>query len=189
MPFSRSFLAGLFAIGLSSDPAFAAPAVYYETLSPAQDCAASMAGPAKTTPSLKRLCETAADDPLLSRADKAATLANAGIASLRLGAFDAALDRLEEARHLDPSNGDIAISLGATLIRLDRAKDAVGVLSDLGRISPDNMHLAYYNRGLAYWALEDAENAYRDFYASAAIRPDFKPAGEALSHFEIVSGE
>ena len=186
---SRSVLIGLLSLGFAADPAFATPIIYYPDQSPAEACAAGVAEPGSPTPGLKSVCEKALAQPLLSRKDKAATLANMGIVNLRLGKLDEALDHLEQARQLDPANGDIAISLGATLIRLERAGDAIRLLSEMDRISPDNIHLAYYNRALAHWALEDAESAYRDFRASAAIKPGFRPAETALSHFEIAAAD
>ena len=141
------------------------------------------------SPSLKRLCENALRDRDLSDSDKAATLANSGIVSLRLGDYDAALTRLQQAADLSPTKGDIAISLAAALLRLGRADEAIAALSGIDAISPERQHLAYYNRGLAYWILEDAEEAYRDFYTSAALKPDFAPAEEALEQFEVASAE
>ena len=186
---SQNILAGLFAVGFAADPAFAAPDVFYQSESPAVACAAGVAIPGEASPWLKRICEAAVDQPMISPRDKAATLANSGIVSLRLGDFEAALTRLQEARDLAPDNGDISISLAATLIRLDRADEAIAVLTETDSITPERLHLAYYNRALAHWALDEVENAYRDFYASAALKPGFAPAETALAQFQVVSAE
>jgi len=185
----RRFTAGVLALGFAADPAFAAPDIYRNGPAPAEACAAGVATPGAASPALKRLCENALDDRDLSLSDKAATLANSGIVSLRLGEYDEALARLQEARALRPANGDIAISLAATLIRLGRADEAVATLSEIDSISPDHLHLAYYNRALAHWALEEPEEAYRDFYTSAALKPGFAPAEQALGQFEVASVE
>lgn len=186
---SRSITAGLLALGFAADPAFAAPDLYRNGPTPAETCANGVAAPGAASPALKRVCEEAASEQALSRKDRAATLANSGIVSLRLGEYKPALDRLTQAAELGPMRGDISISLAATLIRLGRADEAIEALSDMEAVSPENRHIAYYNRALAYWALEDAEAAYRDFYASAALKPGFGPAEEALGQFQVASIE
>ncbi|MEO1963671.1 tetratricopeptide repeat protein [Hyphomonas sp.] len=186
---SRSITAGLLALGFAADPAFAAPDLYRNGPTPAETCANGVATPGAASPALKRVCEEAVSEQALSRKDRAATLANSGIVSLRLGEYEPALDRLTQAAELGPMRGDISISLAATLIRLGRADEAIEALSDIEAVSPENRHIAYYNRALAYWALEDAEAAYRDFYASAALKPGFGPAEEALGQFQVASVE
>ncbi len=186
---SRHITAGLLALGFSADPAFAAPDVYYNGPPPAEACAKGVAEPGAASPALKRVCETALDDRTLTLADRAATLANSGIVSLRLGDFEPALTRLQEAAGLGPKRSDISISLAATLIRLGRADEAIEALSDIEAVSPENRHIAYYNRALAHWALEDTEAAYRDFYTSAALKPGFAPAEDALGQFQVASVE
>ncbi|MEZ5985105.1 MAG: tetratricopeptide repeat protein [Hyphomonas sp.] len=189
MTFPKSILAGLLAIGFANDPAFAAPVTYYDGPTPAETCAAGVAKAGAASQSLKRACEDALGKQALSHSDRAATLANSGIVSLRLGDLDDALARLNEAAGLAPADGDIAISLAAVLIRLGRAEEAINILSDINSVSPENQHLAYYNRALAYWSLEHAEEAYHDFYTSAALKPGYTPAEEALAQFQVVSAE
>ena len=172
---SRHITAGLLALGFAADPAFAAPDIFYNGPAPAEACAEGVAKPGAASPSLKRVCEAA--------------LANSGIVSLRLGDFEPALTRLKEAADLGPKRSDISISLAATLIRLGRADEAIAALSDIDSVSPENRHIAYYNRALAYWALEDTEAAYRDFYTSAALKPGFAPAEDALGQFQVASVE
>lgn len=186
---SRNITAGLLALGFAADPAFAAPDIYYQTTSPAVACAEGVATPGAASAALKRVCETAVDLPMISRDDRAATLANSGIVSLRLGDYKGALKRLQQAHDLAPDNGDISISLAATLIRLDRADEAIAALSEIDTVSPDNRHLAYYNRALAHWTRNEVEDAYRDFYASAALKPGFEPAEIALAQFQIATAE
>jgi tetratricopeptide (TPR) repeat protein len=186
---SRSILTGLFALGFAADPAFAAPDIFYQSDSPAEACAAGVAIPGEATPGLKRICEKALDQPMISPRDKAATLANSGIVSLRFGEFETARLRLQQARELAPDNGDISISLAAALIRLERTDEAIAVLSETDSITPERLHLAYYNRALAHWARDVVEDAYRDFYTSAALKPGFAPAETALAQFQVASTE
>ncbi|WP_321488536.1 tetratricopeptide repeat protein [uncultured Hyphomonas sp.] len=186
---SRSITAGLLALGFAADPAFAAPDIYYNGPAPAEACADGVAMPGAASPELKRVCENALEDASLTLADRTATLANSGIVSLRLGDFEPALARLKEASDLGPKRGDVSVSLAATLIRLGRADEAVEALSDIDAVSPANRHIAYYNRALAYWALDETEEAYRDFYTSAALKPGFAPAEDALGQFTVASVE
>jgi len=186
---SRSITAGLLAIGFAADPAFAVPEIYRNGPTPAETCAEGVATPGAASETLKRVCEDALEEQALSRKDRAATLANSGIVSLRLGDLEPALTRLEEAAAADPARADIAVSLAATLIRLGRADEAVDALSDIDAVTPENRHIAYYNRALAHWALDETEEAYRDFYTSAALKPGFAPAEEALGQFKLASVE
>lgn len=186
---SRAILAGLMAIGYSADPAFAAPDTFYSGETPAKACADGVAEPGAASLRLKRVCEDALTDPSLTPANRAATLANSGTVSLRLGDYRAALARLKEAHEAAPDHADIAISYAATLLHLDRPDEAVAALSDIESITDSNRHLAYYNRALAHLALQDVEDAYRDFYLSAALKPGYAPAEKSLAQFQVAAVE
>ncbi|MFT5931347.1 MAG: hypothetical protein ACI93G_000425, partial [Hyphomonas sp.] len=52
-------------------------------------------------------------------------------------------------------------------------------------ISRERRHVAYFNRAIAHWALDDVAQAYNDLTEAAALKPDYAPAREMLQHFQV----
>jgi len=159
--------------------------VYHAGGAKAESCAARVADPDERSAHVLRLCENALLDQGLTQASHAATLANAGIMKMRRGDLDAALADFEAARAFDTATPDIAINLGAVLVRLGRFEEAVDILSDPEAISAERRHVAFYNRAIAHWALDDLPRAYEDLTAATDIKPDYTAAHALLQNFHV----
>ena len=133
-----------------------------------------------------RHCETALNSNSLNPKDRAATYVNQGILQMRGGAYDDAMEAYDRALKIKPSLPEAHINRGACLIYLGRAEEAIPVLTSA--IEADNEHKvdALYNRGIAYNRLGQVKAAYLDFKKSLELRPDWPPAIDALTRFEVV---
>ena len=180
-----SLKAGLL-IFLMFDPnAHAQGIVYHFGQSAAEACAARVADPEERSARILRLCENALHAPDLTPASYAATLTNTGIVKMRRGDLDAALADFQAAHAEDAASPDVAINLGAALVRLGRFDEALNVLADPKAISRERRHVAYLNRAIAHWALEDVAHAHEDLTVATALKPDYAPAREMLQHFQV----
>ncbi|MFT5776107.1 tetratricopeptide repeat protein [Hyphomonas sp.] len=163
----------------------AGPVVYHSGKTLAETCAARVAAPDAHSAKLLRLCEAALEEADLTPATYAATLTNTGIVKMRRGELDDALADFEAARAKDSASPDVAINLGAVLVRMNRFDEAVDALSEPQSISRERRHVAYFNRAIAHWALDDVAQAYNDLTEAAALKPDYAPAREMLQHFQV----
>ncbi|MEQ9586730.1 hypothetical protein [Hyphomonas sp.] len=163
--------------------------VYHAGGTKAETCAARVADPEERSALVLRLCENALLDQGLTQASHAATLANAGIMKMRRGDLDAALVDFETARALGAATPDIAINLGAVLVRLGRFEEAVDVLSDPEAISVERRHVAFYNRAIAHWALDNLPRAYEDLTAATEMKSDYTAAHVLLQNFHVAEAK
>tara|TARA_R110000803_G_scaffold31179_1_gene69802 strand:- start:559 stop:1122 length:564 start_codon:yes stop_codon:yes gene_type:complete len=163
----------------------AGPIVYHSGKTLAETCATRVAAPDAHSARLLRLCEAALEEAGLAPATYAATLTNTGIVKMRRGELDDALADFEAARAKNDASPDVAINLGAVLVRLNRFDEAVAALSDPQSISRERRHVAYLNRAIAHWALGDLAQAYNDLTVAAELEPDYPAAREMLLHFQV----
>ena len=189
MQLPRAFTFTAMIMAAAVDPALAAPLVLAAGPSPAEACANEIAATDSASPRLKRLCDEAITQAGLTDRDRAAALANAGTARLRLGELDAAVVRFEEARELAPELEDISISQSAALIRLGRYEEAIGVLHQPGKISPDRRAFALYNRAMASLALDAPGPALADLEEALHLKPDYAAASALLDEIDRALGE
>lgn len=180
------FAALLFATPLPA--ASAQSIIYHSGMTHAETCANRVSDPEEQSAYVLRLCKTALTDETLSPASRAATLTNTGIMEMRQGNLDAAVAHFQRARAEDAaSSPDVAINLGAAFIRLGRFQDAIDVLHDPQAISAGHRHVAYYNRAIAHWAINDVALAYEDLSAATEIKPDYVAALQLLQHFQVAA--
>lgn len=158
---------------------------YYASTPPAVACAAGTATTQSASATLLRTCYDALEGRSLSRADRAATLVNTGILEMRLGDTSEALDLFARAEELDPALPDIRINVAAAQIRAGQADAALETLAEPDSVAPGQRHIAWFNRGLAHWHVEDFDSAYRDFKQAALLRPDYEAALNMLDLFSV----
>jgi tetratricopeptide (TPR) repeat protein len=170
---------------LASPAAQAGELVYHSGKSLAETCAIRVADPEANSAALLRLCESALLEADLPPAAHAATLTNAGIVKMRRGDLEAALSDFEAARAEDSASPDVAINLGAALVRLNRFDEALNVLAEPQTISAERRHVAYFNRAVANLALDDAARAYDDLKMAVSLAPNYAPARAMLTHFQV----
>lgn len=176
-------LSALFSI--SAPQAGASPDVYRSGPSPAEVCATELGRDSEATLRLKRLCDAGAKQSDLTLSGRAAAHANAGTVRIRRGDLEGAARLLSEAHAMPGASADIAISLSAVLIRLERYDEAVLTLADLDQVSNELRHKALYNRATAELQRNNVEAAYVDLRKTVQLAPDFVPAQDMLKRFKV----
>ena len=174
-------LSALFSI--STPHAGASPDVYRS--SPAELCATELGHYSEATLRLQRLCDAGAKQSDLTLSGRAAAHANAGTVRIRRGDLEGAARLLSEAHAMRGASADIAISLSAVLIRLERYDEAVLALADLEQVSEELRHKALYNRATAELQRNNVEAAYVDLRKTVQLAPDFVPAQDMLKQFKV----
>tara|TARA_R110000787_G_scaffold36827_1_gene93727 strand:+ start:17540 stop:18118 length:579 start_codon:yes stop_codon:yes gene_type:complete len=159
--------------------------IYHSGMIHAETCAERVSDPDEHSAYVLRVCKTALTDESLSPASRAATLTNTGIMEMRKGDLDTAIAYFRTASAEDAASPDVAINLGAALIRVGRFQEAIDALHDPQAISVRHRHIAYYNRAIAHWAVDDVALAYDDLNAATALKPDYAAARELLQHFQV----
>ncbi len=130
-------------------------------------------------------CNGALSNEVLQRKDRAATLVNRGIVFLRDRKLSQAKSDFDSALRLIPTLGEAHINRGATLLLMEKPKEALADLNrgiELGTSEPWS---GYYNRAFAHEVLGDAAAAYDDFTQAAALKPDWQAPLDELMRFTV----
>ena len=186
----KSFLGAALLWGVSSAPGANAQLnsiSFYADTPPAVSCAEGVQETDHASPALLRTCRAALKDNGLGRTTRAATMVNTGILEGRADNYEEALRLFELAQASDADLPDIRINVAAVQIRAGQPDAALETLDDIETIAASQQHIAYFNRGLAYWHLEQFEAAYRDFSDARALKSDYQPASSMLSKFSFTS--
>jgi tetratricopeptide (TPR) repeat protein len=132
-------------------------------------------------------CSRALVQPGQSTYNKAATYVNRAVLRMRAGDNSGALADADAATNFSPNMGEAHVNRGAALLNLMRPDQALTAI-DLGLDrGTKRLHLVYYNRAAAKYLLGDIPGAYYDYIASSEADPEYGPAIEALSHFEVIT--
>ncbi len=108
------------------------------------------------------------------------------------GAIDAALGDCERAIDIDPSHSSAHLNLGAIYVSRMQRQEAISEFSlalQHGQLSQNDTAMAYSNRGLAYFLLENSKSASKDFNSALAIDPAYEPALTGRAWNYIALGE
>jgi tetratricopeptide (TPR) repeat protein len=132
-------------------------------------------------------CSRALAQPGQSTYNKAATYVNRAVLRMRAGDNSGALADADAATSFSPNMGEAHVNRGAALLNLMRPDQALTAI-DLGLDrGTKRLHLVYYNRAAAKYLLGDIPGSYYDYIASSEADPEYAPAIEALSHFEVIT--
>ena len=155
------------------------------------------------------ICTRALMEETMTRATRAATFVNRGVLRMRDGQYDRAEEDYTLAERLDPNESAIFVNRAAALIyqrdfqmaleQLDHAIRLVG--TNLDRFPPasevwleqatmlgdDNLHIAYYNRGIAKKYTNDIQGSYNDFLSASRLKPEWELVQEQLENFIVQS--
>jgi len=127
-------------------------------------------------------------DENLSQKDRAATHVNRGVLHMRKGDQLNATADYKTALEIKPDLTQAYVNQAASLIRQNKYQEAIDSLNKAleDKESPTR-RAALYNRAIALDAQEDYKGAYYDLKAALAIRPDWKPALDLISRYEVRS--
>ena len=101
------------------------------------------------------------------------------------GRLEDAIAECKKAIEVDPAFGNPYNDIGAYLIELGRASEAIGWLEQ-ATVSPryDSFHYPWYNLGRAHAAMEHYRKAQECFAHSLDIEPEYALALEALARLK-----
>ncbi|MBL0157607.1 MAG: tetratricopeptide repeat protein [Bryobacterales bacterium] len=103
------------------------------------------------------------------------------------GRLEDAIAECRKAIELDPAFGNPYNDIGAYLIELDRAAEAIPWLEQAVTAARyDSYHFPWYNLGRAYAALECYRKAQECFSHALDIEPEYGLAAEALARLKLM---
>jgi len=178
---SKCLLASLFSLAMAST---ASAQVIVQGGGAAQSCYMSTkAGNPGRLGSIKT-CQTALTEAL-SNKDLAATHVNLGVLLMRKGDYADAQTHYAQAIKLRPKLSEAYINHAASLIYTGQYTDALTTVDKAIDLGTDQMPEALYNRAIAYDRLKNYKNAYKDLKQALVLRPDWAPALDLLSGYQV----
>jgi tetratricopeptide (TPR) repeat protein len=131
------------------------------------------------------LCTNALQNPVLDRRDEAGTYINRGVIFMGRGDFNAARGDFERAIAVDPTLGEAWVNRGAVNIVDKRFQDGVSDISKGLTLGTEEPAKAYYNRAIAYEALDDETSAYHDYEQALVLQPGWDLPRNELLRFTV----
>ncbi|MGD2133546.1 MAG: tetratricopeptide repeat protein [Maricaulaceae bacterium] len=126
-------------------------------------------------------CTHALETNLLNRRDRAATHHNRGIIHRLRGDLDAAMADYHESQRLEPDMPESYVSEGNVLYVMDDFDGALRAYDAALERDLPVAHVAHYNRGLVYEAMERLDAAEQAFNDAAAASPEWRLPQEGLA--------
>lgn len=137
-------------------------------------------------PSLEA-CTQSITDEAMSTEQRASTYVNRGIVYMHARNLTAALADYDAALKLRPDLAEAHVNKGIALLHLGgHDSEAVAQLTAGLRLNPSRPEVAYYTRGIANELLGATREAYEDYKAAVALKPDWTEAAEQLQRFSVV---
>ena len=134
-----------------------------------------------------RKCEAALLELGLSNKDLAATHVNLGVLLMRKGDYDKAKTHYSRAIEMRPKLSEAYINYAASLIYTGDYNAAIKAVDTSIELGTDKMPEALYNRAIAYDRLKNYKGAYKDLKQALALRPEWTPAIDLLSGYQVTS--
>lgn len=181
----KNYLFGFCAVAaLAASPASAAMSVVGGGLARACYEAAEYSKP--VGPSLEACTQSLTNEPM-SVDQRASTFVNRGIVYMHARNLTAAIADYDSALRIRPNLAEAHVNKGIALLHLGgRDTEAVAQLTAGLKLNPDRPEVAYYTRGIANELLGATREAYEDYKAAVALKPDWTLATEQLQRFSVV---
>jgi len=132
-----------------------------------------------------QICTAALENVYLDRRDQAGTYINRGVIFMGRGDYAAARVDFERAIVVDPALGEAWVNRGAVNIIAKRYQDGVTDISKGLSLGTEEPAKAYYNRGVAYEALDDEKSAYLDYEQALVLQPGWDLPKQELLRFTV----
>lgn len=133
----------------------------------------------------EQACNRALTEEFLSRRDMAATHVNRGVLMMGRADFDAAQADFDTAVSLKPDLAEAQVNRGGALISRRLYKQGVEAINLGLALAPDEPEKAYYNRAMAYEALDDLKAAYFDYLKASELKPEWPLPQIELVRFRV----
>lgn len=132
-------------------------------------------------------CNLALAGEILARRDRAATFVNRGVILLRRKAWAQAGRDFDAAIALQPAMGEAFVNRGAALLGQRRWREGKAEIDKGLALGADEPEKAYFNRAIAWEALDNMEAAWRDYSQAAALKPDWEAPRKELARFTVTA--
>jgi tetratricopeptide (TPR) repeat protein len=130
-------------------------------------------------------CNLALESEILISRDRAATFVNRGVILLRRKAWTQAGRDFDAAIALQPAMGEAFVNRGAALLGQRRWREGKAEIDRGLALGADEPEKAYFNRAIAWEALDNMEAAWRDYSQAAALKPDWDAPRKELARFTV----
>lgn len=130
-------------------------------------------------------CNRAIESENLSEHDLAGTYVNRGVIFMDRKAFTLARRDFEQAIALDPRMGDALVNRGGALIGEHRYAEGIADITRGLALGSEEPAKAYYNRAIAYEALDNEKAAYFDYLKASELRPNWAAPLIELKRFTV----
>ncbi|WP_051279360.1 tetratricopeptide repeat protein [Hellea balneolensis] len=133
-----------------------------------------------------KTCRMALTEPL-SNKDLAATHVNLGVLLMRKGDYSEAQAHYAQAIEMRPKLAEAYINHAASLIYSSNYQEALNAINMAIELGTDKMPEALYNRAIAHDRLKNYKGAYKDLKQALVLRPDWAPALDLISSYQVAS--
>jgi tetratricopeptide (TPR) repeat protein len=132
-------------------------------------------------------CDFAISSEDLSPHDLTGSHINRGVLLVARGDYAAAKKDFDVAVSLMPALGEAYADRGAALLGLRRYADAIAEIDRGLALNTTEPEKAYFNRAVADEALDDIQNAYRDYLRASQLKPDWPQPRDELTRFTVAA--
>jgi len=133
------------------------------------------------------VCNAAINDDAMADSQRASTYVNRGIVHMHARNLTAAIADYDQAIKMNDRLAEAYVNKGIALVHLGgRDKDAVAALTSGLSYNPSQPEIAYYTRAIAYELIGKTREAYEDYKAAVALKPDWAEASAQLQRFSVV---
>jgi tetratricopeptide (TPR) repeat protein len=151
----------------------------------ARDCFIAADMKRDTRESLE-ICTRALSEEALSRRDRAATLVNRGIVHMQARDLDRAMADYDSALRTLPNLAEAHVNRGIALLHRGGAdQEAIAALSRGLDMKPSRPEIAHYSRAVAHELVGNVRQAYEDYQAAQALKPEWADPAEQLKRFSV----
>ncbi len=133
----------------------------------------------------ERICTNALETEMLTPYERAGTFINRGVLKLRRRSFEAATQDFDAAIHIRPDLGEAYVNRGAAAIGMGQAQHGMDDINRALALGVTEPAKAYFNRAIAYEALDDEAHAYFDYMKAQELSPDWPAPAKELLRFSV----
>ncbi|MBL4617105.1 MAG: tetratricopeptide repeat protein [Robiginitomaculum sp.] len=133
------------------------------------------------------ICNSAIDNGLMTKTDKAATYVNRGIIRSTSGDLAGAISDYDKALQINPDMAEAFANRGTVFIRQENYAKALTELDRALSLTLEQPAAVYYNRGIVHERIGDLSSAYKDYLKATELKPNWQQPKTELIRFSVIS--